>query len=71
MFGVSSDEFLTYAVDNRTEWESKGQQIVADYQSRLAQDLDAESESTESSVELPLNDMEDFDDHEEIIVDDD
>ena len=71
MFGVSSDEFLTYAVDNRTEWESKGKQIVADYQARLVQDLDAESESTESSVELPLNDMEDFDDQEEIIVDDD
>jgi hypothetical protein len=61
VFGVSSDEFLTYAMDNRTEWESKGKQIVADYIARLAQDLNYDSVSTDSSEELPLNDMEDFD----------
>jgi hypothetical protein len=28
VFGVASAECLTYALDNRREWESKGQQIV-------------------------------------------
>jgi hypothetical protein len=28
VFGVSCDEFLDYALDNRGEWESKGQEIV-------------------------------------------
>jgi class 3 adenylate cyclase len=28
VFGVSSDEFLNYALDNRKQWELKGQQVV-------------------------------------------
>jgi hypothetical protein len=28
VFGASSDEFLTYALDNRNEWEMKGETIV-------------------------------------------
>lgn len=28
VFGVSSDEFLKYAVANRKEWEHKGKDIV-------------------------------------------
>lgn len=28
-FGVSSEEYLNYAVSNRNEWELKGQEIVA------------------------------------------
>jgi hypothetical protein len=28
VFGVSSEEFLDYAVQNRYEWEQKGQAIV-------------------------------------------
>lgn len=28
VFGVSCDEFLDYALDNRTEWEAKGESIV-------------------------------------------
>ena len=31
VFGVSSDEYLNYAEQNRTEWEAKGQQQVAMY----------------------------------------
>jgi class 3 adenylate cyclase len=31
VFGVASDEYLDYAKVNRTEWESKGKQIVRDY----------------------------------------
>jgi class 3 adenylate cyclase len=30
VFGVSSDEFLNYAMKNREEWESRGQEIVAE-----------------------------------------
>jgi hypothetical protein len=30
VFGASSDEFLTYAMDNRSEWETKGEAIVQD-----------------------------------------
>jgi len=30
VFGVSCDEFLDYAYDNRQEWEVKGKQIVLD-----------------------------------------
>lgn len=29
VFGVSSDEFLSYALQNRQEWERKGEDIVA------------------------------------------
>ncbi|KAG7338222.1 adenylate/guanylate cyclase [Nitzschia inconspicua] len=31
VFGVSSDEYLTYAMENRREWEKKGKRIVAAY----------------------------------------
>lgn len=30
VFGVSSDEYLTYAMQNRAEWEMKGQEVVAE-----------------------------------------
>ena len=30
VFGVSSDEYLNYAQSNRSEWESKGQAVVAE-----------------------------------------
>lgn len=30
VFGVSSDEYLSYALANKEEWEQKGQQIVAE-----------------------------------------
>ena len=30
MFGVSSDEYIGYALANREEWERKGEQIVAE-----------------------------------------
>jgi hypothetical protein len=31
VFGVSSDEFLIYATNNRSEWQAKGRGIVAGY----------------------------------------
>jgi hypothetical protein len=29
VFGVSSDEYLNYALKNREEWEQRGQEVVA------------------------------------------
>lgn len=29
VFGVSSDEYLNYALENRREWSKKGEQVVA------------------------------------------
>jgi hypothetical protein len=31
VFGVSSDEFLNYALINRKEWEQKGENMVKQY----------------------------------------
>jgi hypothetical protein len=31
VFGVSSDEYLNYALENRREWQLKGEEIVAGY----------------------------------------
>ena len=31
VFGVSSDEYLNYAMANRREWEQKGREIVKGY----------------------------------------
>jgi len=30
VFGVSSDEYLNYAEQNRKEWELRGQEVVAE-----------------------------------------
>ena len=31
VFGVSSDEYLNYALLNRAEWEERGQEIVKEF----------------------------------------
>ena len=36
VFGVSSDEFLNYANQNRAEWAERGEEIVANIVSELA-----------------------------------
>lgn len=35
VFGVSSDEYLQYAQQNRKEWELKGMQIIAEMMETL------------------------------------
>jgi hypothetical protein len=35
VFGVSSDEYLSYALKNRHEWEQKGKQAVTEMLSNL------------------------------------
>eukprot|EP00934_Nitzschia_sp_Nitz4_P003961 Nitzschia sp. Nitz4//scaffold12_size214221//115151//118977//NITZ4_001505-RA/size214221-processed-gene-0.161-mRNA-1//-1//CDS//3329535035//3951//frame0 len=43
VFGVSYDEYLTYAIENRKEWEQKGEKIVqemkAECEAKYAQEL--------------------------------
>jgi hypothetical protein len=38
VFGVSSDEYLTYAQQNRFEWERKGHEIVAGMKAKAVKD---------------------------------
>jgi 3'5'-cyclic nucleotide phosphodiesterase len=35
VFGVSSDEYLQYAITNRKEWEQRGQEVVAEMMQRI------------------------------------
>lgn len=45
VFGVSSDEYLNYALENRREWANKGEEVVARYISKYRAD---EGEKTDS-----------------------
>ena len=40
VFGVSSAEYLSYALANREEWEQKGQDIVAEMVAKYQQSSD-------------------------------
>ena len=39
VFGVSSDEYFNYALNNRKEWESRGQEIVAEMVESIQKEL--------------------------------
>ncbi len=39
VFGVSSDEYLNYAIMNRNEWEKKGEDVVAGYVKKYRLDV--------------------------------
>jgi len=39
VFGVSSDEYLNYAIMNRNEWEKKGRDVVAGYVKKYGDDI--------------------------------
>ena len=49
VFGVSSDECLTYAENNRNEWEMKGKQIVIELVSNF---LQRETEEIQQMTQL-------------------
>lgn len=54
VFGVSSDEYLNYAMSNRAEWERKGQSIVEDMVISI-QPVEQESSETEDEPnEVPV-----------------
>ena len=42
VFGVSSDEYLNYAIMNRNEWEKKGRDVVAGYVKKYGDELSQE-----------------------------
>jgi hypothetical protein len=35
VFGVSSDEYLNYAMKNRQEWEERGEEVVAEMMEKV------------------------------------
>jgi hypothetical protein len=39
VFGVSSDEYLNYAMQNRAEWEARGEVLIA----RMSSEMELES----------------------------
>ena len=45
VFGVSSNECLSYAMDNRDEWAVKGRTIVAELVAKYRPKEDSEKES--------------------------
>ena len=49
VFGVSSDEYLDYALKNRKEWEARGKQVVAEMVERMEYAFH-EDESTEKTI---------------------
>ena len=40
VFGVSSDEYLTYAESNRNEWESRGEEVVKEISARAKENYE-------------------------------
>jgi hypothetical protein len=46
VFGVSSDEYLNYALQNRAEWEQRGEVIVEGLVNEASRCLKEEDEST-------------------------
>lgn len=50
VFGVSSDEYLNYAEENRNEWASKGQKVVAMLVAKYA-DVDGEEQNAVGSLQ--------------------
>lgn len=54
VFGVSSDEYLNYALENRSEWKEKGKDIVANMARQVSEDVDSEPLSLEVSQQTPV-----------------
>ena len=59
VFGVSSDEYLNYALQNRAEWEQCGEEIVEEMMSQLAPErLDGDKEEEETDPSLLVGEDE-------------
>jgi class 3 adenylate cyclase len=58
VFGVASDEFLSYAMDNRSEWAAKGEDIVKELKEEvLRQESAPPPETEEESAEKDEKEM--------------
>ena len=78
VFGVSSEEYLNYAIQNQQEWISRGTQIVAEFREQSL----LQSEHTTNTADAPLEtyqdqclemdddfyDDDDFDDEEDVVI---
>eukprot|EP00526_Cylindrotheca_closterium_P003634 CAMPEP_0113617770 /NCGR_PEP_ID=MMETSP0017_2-20120614/8966_1 /TAXON_ID=2856 /ORGANISM="Cylindrotheca closterium" /LENGTH=1245 /DNA_ID=CAMNT_0000527205 /DNA_START=214 /DNA_END=3951 /DNA_ORIENTATION=- /assembly_acc=CAM_ASM_000147 len=53
VFGVASDEYLNYALENRQEWEEKGHAFVAQLTAKYMGDVEPEEEKTEPQPAKP------------------
>lgn len=49
MFGVSSDEYLNYALENRREWAVKGPALVAKLVEKYGEPSDIDASGRNSS----------------------
>ena len=54
VFGVSSDEFLNYATQNRQEWIKKGEALVAE----MIEKIEKETKNDGSAAALSNNHQE-------------
>ena len=52
VFGVSSDEFLNYAVSNRNEWERKGLDIVEGMVQKIKAEEKLQNASNSKTVDV-------------------
>ena len=52
VFGKSSDEYLNYAKSNREEWESRGEEMVAEMMASIRREEEREREQTELKCQL-------------------
>jgi hypothetical protein len=50
VFGVSSDEYLNYALENRREWASKGEEVVAKYAEKFSKKKEESKPSSEAKA---------------------
>ena len=52
VFGVSSDEYLSYAEQNRAEWEVRGEEIVA----QMLGDMQSQCEKVDTAT-VPVEEL--------------
>ena len=50
VFGVSSDEYLNYALRNRAEWEARGKELVAQMRAELTAEAEDPPPAPEQAI---------------------
>jgi len=55
VFGVSSEEYLNYALQNRKEWETRGAEVVSEMVDRLKEAFDSSSSSQTDLTTLAVS----------------
>lgn len=64
-FGVTSEEYLMYALLNRREWELKGKDIVKEYLSTYDDDFESNDSKSDLQHNAAHDDLDDDTDEEE------